>query len=314
MVVRAALIRRNGPPEVLEVGELPVPSIAGSQVLVRVHATSVNPVDCYVRAGGLRRFAGVPFPIVPGVDISGVVEKCGENTRRFSLGDEVFGFLPCSRGASAEFVGCQESWLARKPECLSHLESAALPCVGLTALQGLRDKIRVSPGQHVLIVGASGGVGTMAVQIAHARGAEVTAVCSSSNVSLVQSLGASRVIDYTKSNLLEDLKRYDGIFECVGSHDCWGYRKLLKRGGRHVGISCSWRSRINGLLFGMTGKRSFQFHVKAQHEDLEVLGALVEQSKLRPIVSHVFTLAEIAEAHRQCETHRTVGKIAVRIS
>ncbi len=314
MVVRAALIRRNGPPEVLEIGELPVPSIVSSQVLVRVRTTSVNPIDCYVRAGGLRRFAGVPFPIVPGVDISGVVEECGENVLTFSPGDEVFGFLPCGRGATAEFVACEESWLARKPERLSHTDTAVLPCVGLTALQGLRDKIRVRPGQHVLIVGASGGVGTMAVQIAHAMGADVTAVCSSSNVNLVQSLGASRVIDYTKSNFLEDLTRYDGVFECVGSHDCWAYRNLLKRGGRHVGISCSWRSRIQGFFFRITGRRSFQFHVKAEHEDLEVLRALTEQGKLRPIVSHVYTIAQIAVAHRQCETHRTVGKIAVRIS
>lgn len=314
MVVRAALIRKNGPPEVLEIGDLPVPSIASNQVLVRVHATSVNPIDCYVRAGGLRRFAGVPFPIVPGVDISGVIENCGENVRRFSPGDEVFGFLPCTRGATAEFVACEEPWLARKPERLSHTDAAVLPCVGLTALRGLRDKIRLRPGQHVLIVGASGGVGTMAVQIAHSMGAEVTAVCSSSNVNLVQSLGASRVIDYTKSDLLEDLTRYDAVFECVGSHGCWDYLQLLRRGGRHVGISCSWRSRIQGFFFGFTGRRSFQFHVKAEHEDLEILRALIEQGKLRPIISRVYTLAQIADAHRQCETHRTVGKIAVQIS
>lgn len=313
--MRAALIRRNGPPEILEVGEVTVPWIARSQVLVRVHATSVNPVDCYVRAGGLRRFAGVPFPIVPGVDISGVVENCGENVRSFSPGNEVFAFLPSGLGASAEFAACEESWLARKPESLSHTAAGVLPCVGLTALQGLRDKIRLTLGQRVLIVGASGGVGTMAVQIAHAMGAEVTAVCSSSNINFVRSLGAAQVIDYTRSDLLEGPTQYDGVFECVGSHHCWYYRNLLNKGGRHVGISCSWRSRIEGLGFRIvTGKRSFQFHVKARPEDLELLGALVEQGKLKPIVSHVYTLAQIVEAHRQCETHRTVGKIAVQIS
>ena len=314
MLVRAAFIARNGPPEVLEIGDLPAPSIESSQVLVRVHATSVNPIDCYVRRGGLQRFAEVPFPIVPGVDISGVVEKCGDKVRRFSRGDEVFAFVPRGRDASAEFAACEESWLARKPSFLSHTEAAVLPCVGLTALQGLRDKLRLTPGQSVLIVGASGGVGTMAVQIAHALGAEVTAVCSSSNVNLVQNLGAARVIDYTKSDLREESRQYNGVFECVGSRNCWYYRKLLKPRGRHVGISCSRRSRIEGLLFRITGKRSFQFHVKAKHEDLEVLGALIEQSKLRPIVSHVYTLAQFADAHRQCETHRTIGKIAVQIS
>jgi NADPH:quinone reductase-like Zn-dependent oxidoreductase len=155
----------------------------------------------------------------------------------------------------------------------------------------------------------------MAVQIAHAMGAEVTAVCSSANINFVRSLGASQVIDYTKSDLLEQPTRYDGVFECVGSHSCWYYRKLLKRRGRHAGISCSRKSRIEGVAFHIaTGKRSFQFHVKARHKDLELLAALIEQGKLKPIVSHVYTLAQIVEAHRQCETRRTVGKIAVQIS
>ena len=155
----------------------------------------------------------------------------------------------------------------------------------------------------------------MAVQIARAMGAEVTAVCSTLNVAFVRTLGAAQVIDYTKSNVLEESGLYDAVFECVGSHDCWYYRKLLKKRGRHVGISCSWNSRFEGLKFRiLTSKGSSQFHVKASAEDLDFLSALVEEGQVKPIVSHVYALAQFAEAHRQCETHRTVGKIAVQIS
>jgi NADPH:quinone reductase-like Zn-dependent oxidoreductase len=312
--MRAALIPGNGPPEVLEIGEVPVPPCSHGQVLVRVYSTSVNPIDCGIRRGGLRRFAAVPFPIVPGVDLSGVVEKCGKNVRRFFEDEEVFGFIPLGRGASAEFTACDESWLGRKPVRLSHTEAAVLPCVGLTALQGLRDKARLTAGQSVLIVGASGGVGTMAVQLACAMGVEVTGVCSTANVDQVRSLGARRIIDYTKQDPLQDSQRFDAVFDCVGSQRFWSYRKLLRRGGRHVGISCTRKARVDSLLSRIIpGMESFQFHVRANGKDLEVLAAYVAEGKLQPIVSHVYALEEIAEAHRQCESRRTVGKISVTV-
>ena len=312
--MRAALIPRNGPPEVLEMGEVPVPPYSDGQVLVRVYSTSVNPIDCGIRRGGLRRFSGVPFPIVPGVDLSGVVEKRGKNVRKFSEGEQVFAFIPVGRGASAEFTACDESWLGRKPVRLSHTEAAVLPCVGLTALQGLRDKARLTAGQSVLIVGASGGVGTMAVQLACAMGVEVTAVCSTTNVEQVRRLGARRIIDYTKQDPRQDSQRFDAVFDCVGSQGFWSYRKLLRRGGRHVGISCSRKARVDSLLSCIIPRmESYQFHVEASGRDLEFLAAYVEDRKLVPIVSHVYALEDIAEAHRQCESRRTVGKLAVTI-
>ncbi|MBZ5551007.1 MAG: NAD(P)-dependent alcohol dehydrogenase [Acidobacteriia bacterium] len=308
------MIQRNGPPEVLEVGDAPLPPVWKGHVLVRVYATSVNPVDCYVRQGGLRRFAGVPFPIVPGVDLSGVVEECGKYRGRFRPGDEVFAFIPRGMGAYAEFAACKASWLTKKPVRLSHKEAAVLPCVGLTALQGLRDKARLKAGQSVLIVGASGGVGTMAVQIARVMGAEVTAVCSTANVDLVRKLGAISVIDYTRQNPLEDSRRFDAVFDCVGSWTFWAYRNLLKGGGRHVGISCTRAKLIDSILSRLTpGRKSFQFHVRAEGQDLEQLATWVQQGKLKPVVSHIYPLAEIAAAHRQCESRRTVGKIAVTL-
>jgi NADPH:quinone reductase-like Zn-dependent oxidoreductase len=291
-----------------------VPAIGDGGVLVRVHATSVNPVDCYVRRGGLKRYAGVQFPIVPGVDLSGVVEKTGPNVREFRAGDAVFAFIPRVGGACAEFAACDARWLGKKPAGLSHWEAGVLPCVGLTALQALRDKARLKAGQSVLIVGASGGVGTMAVQIARTMGVEVVAVCSTANVDFVRSLGATRVIDYLKQDVLMEAQRFDAVFDCVGIRRFWSYCKLLQGGGRHVGISCVRKEVIISLLSQvMLGRKSFQFHVRAERKDLEQLTQWVDQGKVKPIVSQVYPLAEIAEAHRQCETRRTVGKIAVRV-
>ena len=311
----AAFIRRHGSPEVLEVSQLPPPKVTADSVLVRVHATSVNPVDCYLRRGGLRRFATLPFPIIPGVDVCGVVEAVGPRVRDVKTGDEVFGFLQREYGAYAQLVACPSSWLARKPPRLTYTEAATLPCVAMTALQGLRDKARVHAGNSVLIVGASGGVGTMAVQIARAMEVTVTAVCSAANADTVRSLGASRVIDYSRENVLEDSERFDAIFDCVGGETFWSFRRLLRPRGIHVGISGQRALVIDSLLTRLTpGRRSYQFHVQARTRDLEQLSTMVEAGALRPIVSRVLPLTEIAAAHRLCETRRTVGKIAVEIT
>jgi NADPH:quinone reductase-like Zn-dependent oxidoreductase len=312
--VLAAHFHRYGPAEVLEVGQLSPPSPGPDSVLVRVHATSVNPVDCYLRHGGLRRFAGLSFPIVPGVDVSGVVETCGEGVRHLRPGDEVFGFLERGYGAYAELVECPEPWLAKKPTRLTHSQSAVLPCVGMTALQGLRDKAQLEPGQRVLIVGASGGVGTMAVQLACAMQVTVTAVCSSANVDVVRALGASRVIDYSRSNVFDETERFDAVFDCVGQHRFWSFRRLLKPRGIHVGIAARRELVIDSLLSRLTpGRSSYQFHVRAIARDLEYLAALADQGRLRPVVSYLFPLTEIVSAQRQCESRRTVGKIAVEV-
>lgn len=313
--MRAAIIRSHGSPEVLQIGEVPIPSVGDGEVLVRVRATSVNPVDCSVRAGGLRRFAREPFPIVPGVDLCGTVERCGSSVRAFNAGDEVFAYIPRIGGSCAEFAACDASWLARKPVGLSYAKAAVVPCVGLTALQALRDKARLRPGQSVLIVGASGGVGTMAVQIARTMGVEVVGVCSTRNIDLVLSLGASRVIDYMQKDPLTDSQRYDAVFDCIGNRTFWSYRRLLRSGGRHVGISCSRGKVIDSVLSQLTpGPKSFQFHVRAEGVDLEQLSTWIENEELRPIISEIYPLEAIAAAHRKCETHRTVGKIAITIN
>jgi NADPH:quinone reductase-like Zn-dependent oxidoreductase len=296
------------------VGEAPAPTVGLEDVLVRVCASSVNPVDCAVRRGGLRRYASVPFPIIPGVDVSGVVEQVGPKAQDLRTGDEVFGFIPRVGGACAEMVACNFEWLQPKPIVLSHAEAAVLPCVGLTALQGLRDKAGLRAGQTVLIVGASGGVGSMAVQIARAMELEVVAVCSTPNVQFMEKLGATRVIDYLKNDVLAEKQRFDAIFDSVGNRSFWSYRKLLRGSGRHVGISCTREAMLaSALSHLLPGRKSVQFHVKPRRRDLGQLRRWIDEGKVRPIVSLVYNMADVAEAHRQCETRRTVGKIAITI-
>jgi NADPH:quinone reductase-like Zn-dependent oxidoreductase len=313
--VLAAFFRQHGSPEVFEIGQLAAPDVTADSVLVRVRATSVNPVDCYLRRGGLRRFAALPFPIIPGVDICGVVESTGPRVRDLQAGDEVFGFLQRGYGAYAEVVECPASWLARKPARLTDAEAASLPCVAMTALQGLRDKARLKAGDSVLIVGASGGVGTMAVQIARAMQVHVTAVCSAANADTVRALGASRVIDYSRENVFEERERFDAVFDCVGRERFWAFRRLLRPHGIHVGIAGRREMVIDSVLSRLTpGQTSYQFHVQARSRDLEHVAKMVEEGTLRPVVSRVLPLSEIAAAHRLCETRRTVGKIAVEIA
>jgi NADPH:quinone reductase-like Zn-dependent oxidoreductase len=234
---------------------------------------------------------------------------------KFHHDDEVFGFIQRGYGAYAEFALSEAGELGRKPECLSYEEAAAVPCVGLTALQALRDKARLRAGQSVMIVGASGGVGTMAVQIASFMGAVVTAVCSAANAALVRKLGAARVIEYSRQDPLDDSERFDVVFDCMGHTAFARYRMLLKAGGRHVGISCTRSAVLDSLVSRLTpGRKSFQFHVQSGSQDLEQLSLWIQQGKIKPVVGHTFELSEVAAAHRQCESRRTVGKIALRIA
>jgi len=313
--VRAGLLRKYGPPEVLDLGSVAVPAHGEDQVLVRVHATSVNPVDCYLRRGALRRFAGLSFPVVPGVDLSGVVESCGQAVTQLSPGDLVFGFLERGYGAYAEYAVCEPAWLALKPEGLSHRDAGAIPCVGLTALQGLRDHARLRAGQHVLIIGASGGVGTMAVQIANLLGAEVTGVCSARNIELVRSLGAAHVVDYVTQDLASlGTGTFAAVLDCVGARSHSYYRRLLGRHGRHVGLSGSRRRRLESMVTWLVpGHTSVQFHVRANSDDLRQLASWLQEGRLKPIVTQEYALSELSAAHRMCETRRTVGKSVILI-
>jgi NADPH:quinone reductase-like Zn-dependent oxidoreductase len=316
-----AIIRETyGSPDVLHCEEVPRPIVGDNDVLVKVHAASAN-------AGDWHLLRGTPFPIrfvsglrtptikIIGTDIAGRVEAVGRNIIQFRPGDDVFGEL--SRGgfgAYAEYAAAPETALALKPANFSFEEAATLPTAGCTALQGLR-KGRIQQGRRVLINGASGGVGTFAVQIAKAFGAEVTAVCSTSNVDAMRSIGADHVIDYTKVDFATGGERYDLIMAANGKRTIWDYRRALTADGAYVMTGGSNRQLTHALLFGpLLSLRRQQFGnllVKPTQADLLTLKALCETGKIRPVIDRRFALTDVASAVRYVEDGHARGKVVV---
>jgi NADPH:quinone reductase-like Zn-dependent oxidoreductase len=321
--MKAAIYRRYGGPEVLELVELEKPTPADDEVLVRVRATSVNPADWYGMTGlpigrptsGLRR----PKNGRIGVDLAGVVEAVGTAVADFTPGDEVYG---ARTGAFAEFV-CVKNALAPKPARLTFEQAAAIPVAGLTALQGLRDKGGLEPGQRVLINGASGGVGTFAVQIAKALGAaHVTGVCSTRHADNVRSLGADRMVDYTQEDFTRLDERFDLILDVTGTHSYRAYRRVLEPSGRLVVVGAPKGNRVIGPLahvikvkgaaLGRSPKVTF-FIAKLNREDLLVVNEMVEAGTVTPFVDRTYGLADIAAAMTYLGEGHARGKIVVTI-
>jgi NADPH:quinone reductase-like Zn-dependent oxidoreductase len=318
-----AIVRdRYGPPDVLHLADVPVPALRDGDVLVRVHAASANAGDWHLLRGTplpFRLVAGLRVPRfrIIGTDIAGRVEAIGRNVTQFRPGDEVFGELSrCGFGAYAEFAAAPEKALALKPASLSFEEAATLPTAGCTAIQGLR-KGRIQPAQQVLIHGASGGVGTFAVQIAKAFGTEVTAVCSTRNVDVVRSIGAHHVIDYMKDDFATHDQRYDLILATNGDRSIWDYRRALTADGCYAMTGGSNRQLTEALLFGpllSMGRRQFgNVLVKPNQADLLVLKELCETGKVRPVIDRRFPLSEVSSAVRYVEDGHARGKVVVTV-
>lgn len=312
-----------GPPEVLKLETIEKPEPAGDQVLVKVHAASVNPLDYhYMRGtpfvmrldGGLRK----PKTTRLGVDFAGTVEAVGPNVREMKPGDQVFGGRT---GAFAEYVVASEGRLVRKPENISFEQAAAVPIAGVTALQALRDKARVKPGQRVLINGASGGVGTFAVQVAKSLGAHVTAVCSTRNVELVQSLGADEAIDYTRQDYTKPGQQYDAIIDMVGNHPVSAHKEVLKPSGVYVivgGPKGKWLAPLDRIVSAAVqsrfGDQKFgMIMAKITKDDLTVLSELLRSEKVTPVIDRRYPLSEVPEAVRYLETGRARGKVIITV-
>jgi NADPH:quinone reductase-like Zn-dependent oxidoreductase len=318
-----AIVRETyGPPDVLDLEEVPLPTLRHGDVLVRVHAASANAGDWHLLRGtplpfrlvaGLRR---PKFKII-GTDVAGHVEAVGRNVTQFRPGDEVFGELSrCGFGAYAEFAAAPEKALAVKPANLSFEEAATIPTAGCTALQGLR-KGRIQRGQRVLINGASGGVGTFAVQIAKTFGTEVTAVCSTQNVDMVRSIGADHVLDYRKDDFAALGQRYDLILAANGNRSIWDYKRALSADGCYAMSGGSNRQLAEALLFGpllSMGRQKFgNLLVKSNQADLIVLKELCETGKVRPVIDRRFPLSEVAAAVRYVEDGHARGKVAITV-
>jgi NADPH:quinone reductase-like Zn-dependent oxidoreductase len=307
--MKAIVGDRFGPPEVLELREIDEPQAGDDDVLVRVHAASVNPADWYAMAGTpwvARMQMGLRNPKTGrlGLDLAGRVTAVGGNVTRFKPGDEVFG---AGTGTLAESVAVPETALVLKPANLSFEQAAAVPVAALTALQGLRDKGRIQPGQKVLINGASGGVGTFAVQLAKALGAEATGVCSSRNVDMVGSLGADRVIDYTREDFTRSDRRYDLLLDVAGSRSWSECRRVLTPQATLVMVGAPKGSRLLGPL-GHIGKVRL---ASLRASQKVVLQELLAAGTVTPVVERSYPLSEAADAFRSLGEGHAQGKLVI---
>lgn len=314
--MQAVVYTAYGPPEVLELRSFPMPRPKPDEVLLKVKAAAINPVDFKIRQGKVWFLTGFRFPRQLGADVAGEVVAVGRKVRRYEVGDAVYGMLSAPKGGSyAAYAVAPEKYLAPKPPHLSYEKAAAVPMAGLTALQALRDQGRLRSGQRVLINGSSGGVGTFAVQLANVLGAHVTAVCSTRNLDLSRQLGADKVIDYTKQQVtdLPDFS-FDLIFDTVGSLPFDKARPLLARQGTYVttqpGPYAYTQSFLSRLL---PGRRIRVVLTKNSRKDLQYLTTLLEAWKIRPVIDAVFPLREIRQAHERSESHRAVGKIVLTV-
>lgn len=324
--MKAIVCTRYGPPKVLQLREVTKPTPRDGEVLIRVRAASINARDWrllrakpfFVRLmpGGLLR----PGNGILGADLAGRVEAIGSNVKRFRPGDDVFGCLPSStgRGTFAEYVCAEERLIALKPANLPFEQAAAAPLAAMTALQGLRDSGSIQAGQKVLINGASGGVGTFAVQIAKVFGADVTAVCSTRNVDMVRSLGADRVIDYKKEDFTRGGQQYDLILAVNGYHPMSDYVRALRPGGTCVVVGGSMLQLIqaasNRQRTPGTGDRKTVVLAMAQNQDdLALIRGLLESGSIRTVVDAIYPLSKTAEAFWHFENEHPKGKIVIRM-
>jgi len=323
--MKAIVYSKYGSPDVLRCEEIEKPTAGDDEVLLKVYAASANPLDWHLMKGKpyiARILFGLGEPKVrrPGRDVAGQVEAVGSSVTRFKPGDEVFGTC---LGAFAEYACTVPSKLAIKPANVTFEQAASAPIAALTALQGLRDTGQIRPGQKILINGAAGGVGTFAVQIAKSFGAEVTGVCNTRNVEMVRSLGADRVIDYTKENFTEQRKKYDLIYDCVLNHSLSALRQVLNRPGVYImvggpnpsrsmgGLLVHW---VTALVVSPFVSQNLKFFMaKSNSEDLTIIGELIATGKVRPVIDRCYRLNEVPEAMRYLGTGHARGKLVITL-
>jgi NADPH:quinone reductase-like Zn-dependent oxidoreductase len=322
--MKAIVYHDYGSPDVLQCEEIEKPAPADKEVLIKVRAASVNPLDSgLLRHPFMRRVLSALSKSKinrPGRDVAGQVEAVGSNVTQFKPGDAVFGTC---QGAFAEYACASESKLVAKPDNVTFEQAASVPVAGLTALQGLRDKGKIQPGQKVLINGAAGGVGTFAVQIAKSFGAEVTGVCSTRNVEMVRSIGADRVIDYTREDFTKSGQHYDLIFDLVANHSFSARRRVLNPKGIYIGAGIVG---LGGSMIGLlahlitelvlsrfVSQKFVTFMAKLSKEDLTIMRELMAAGKVTPVIDRCYTLSEVPEAIRYLEEGHARGKVVITL-
>ena len=323
--MKAIVHRCYGSPAVIRFEDIAKPTAAEDEVLVRVHAASVNPLDWHYLEGTpymVRLDGGFGKPENPrlGVDFSGTVEAVGAKVTRFKPGDEVFGG---KFGALADYVAVREERaIALKPANISHEQAAAVAIAAITALQGLRDKGHIRAGEKVLINGASGGVGTFAVQIAKSYGANVTGVCSTKNLELVRSIGADQVIDYSREDITHGAERYDLILDNVSTHSLLEYKRILSPNGIYVMIGSTdpgywfgwlWKPLQAWMLSPFTSQKFGMILADLNKDDLATLAGLMQEGKVTPVIDKTYKLSDAAEALRYLEKGHARGKVVVTV-
>jgi NADPH:quinone reductase-like Zn-dependent oxidoreductase len=323
--MKAAVYSRYGPPDVVQIKDVEEPVPKDNEVLIEVRAASVNPLDWHFMRGTpyfVRIMTGLRKPKDKrlGVDVGGQVEAVGRNVTQFKPGDEVFG---ACRGAFAEYACASESALAIKPDNVTFEQAASVPIAAFTALQGLRDKGQIQPGQKVLINGAAGGVGTFAVQIAKSFGADVTGICSTRNVDMVRSIGADRVIDYTQEDFTKSGQRYDLMLDSVGNRSLSACRRVLNPKGIYIPVGGeAGRWMIGPLARSITAlvlsrfvsqKLVASFLAKPSKEDLTIMHDLMKAGKVTPVIDKRYRLSEVPEAIRYLEEGHARGKVVITL-
>lgn len=313
--MKAVVIRKYGRNDVVEIGDMPRPRCATGMILIKVHAASVNPLDWKVRSGMLRLITGSKFPKILGSECAGDVVQTRGGFSKFNQGDHLIGLSGVrSLGAFAEYMCLPETTAFAKPSSLSFEEAACIPIAGLTALQALRDHGRIASGKKVLINGASGGVGTFAIQISTLYGAETTGVCSAENVDLVKDLGADRVIDYRAEDFANQRDMYDIVFDAVAKRSFGECIKALKPNGVYISTLPSFSGFVNQYLIGfLSSRKARSMWVKPNSTDMTWMTSHIESGRIKVVIDKVFSLDQAKEALAYSEFERAKGKIVIKV-
>lgn len=313
--MKAIYFNAYGDRDQMVYGDLTDPVPEAGEVLIKVAAASVNPVDWKVREGRLKMFSGRKFPLIPGSELSGTIVSTGSKVKDFSKGDRVFAGLSHKGGAYAEYVTADQSKVITIPDELPFIEGSTLAVAGMTAMQAFAMHYKVKPGDEVLVNGASGGVGTYAVQIAKVLGARVTAVCSEKNARLVQELGADEVIDYNREDFRNRKEAFDVILDAAANTFFPESRGCLKKGGMLIKLNLSVNLIIKGFLSLLFSSRKLKvILVKNRKEDLQWLISHILSGQIRVVVDREYPLADAREAHAYSESGRARGKLVLKVS